>query len=112
MVLLGLACDTLNFSVVIRWWLIFQEYPDWMYPIIFWFLIWIVNYHHILLDCFIGCFCWLDRRLEQLFNNDVWRSWCFVGSNPCLMIGITVVQSWDIPNFKSVEEVFYPMHFC
>jgi hypothetical protein len=28
------------------------------------------------------------------------------------VIGITVVQTWDIPYFKSIKELLHPMHFC
>jgi hypothetical protein len=63
MELLGLACDTFNFGVVFRWWLIFQEHLDRVHPIIRWLLIWLIDYHQILLDCFIAYFCWPDRRL-------------------------------------------------
>jgi hypothetical protein len=83
MVLFGFACNTLNFAIIVRWWLIFQKHLDWVHPIIYWLLFWLVDYHQILLDCFIDWFYWLDRRLMQLFNNDIRRSWCPGGSNPC-----------------------------
>jgi hypothetical protein len=28
------------------------------------------------------------------------------------MIGVTVVEMWDIPYFKSIEELLHPAHFC
>jgi hypothetical protein len=60
MVLLGLSHDTFNFGVVIQWRLIFQEHLDQVHPIVRWLLIWLIDYHQMLLDCFIDYFCWLD----------------------------------------------------
>jgi hypothetical protein len=65
------ACNTLNFGVIIRWWLIFLKHLDQVHPIIYCLLFWLVDYHQILPDFFIGWLCWLDRRFRQLFNNDV-----------------------------------------
>jgi hypothetical protein len=45
MVLLGLACDTFHFGVVIRWWLIFQKHLDRVHSIVHWLLFWLVDYH-------------------------------------------------------------------
>jgi hypothetical protein len=83
MILPGFAYDVFNFSIVIQWWLIFQEHIDWVHPIVFLLLIWLLNYHQILLDCFIGYFCRLDQRLRSFLNNDIRQSWCSRGSNPC-----------------------------
>jgi hypothetical protein len=39
----GLACDTLDFGVIIRWRLIVQICPNRAHPIIYWLLRWLIN---------------------------------------------------------------------
>jgi hypothetical protein len=57
MVLLGLARYTLDFGIVVRWWMILQKCLDWVHPIICWLLIWFIDDREI---CFTGWLCWLD----------------------------------------------------
>jgi hypothetical protein len=71
MVLLGLTSYMLNFDVVIRWWLIFQEHLDRVHPIIHRILLWLINDHQILSDCFIAYFADLT---EALYNFSIMTS--------------------------------------
>jgi hypothetical protein len=49
----GLACDALDFGVIIRWRLIVQIYPNRAHPIIYWLLRWLINNHQYKL-CLTG----------------------------------------------------------
>jgi hypothetical protein len=48
-----LACDALDFSVIIQWWLIVQICLNWAHPIIYWLLRWLINNHQLKL-CLAG----------------------------------------------------------
>jgi hypothetical protein len=52
MILLRLACNALNFIIVIRWWLVLQKHLEQVHPIIPWFRLWLIYYHQIMFDCF------------------------------------------------------------
>jgi hypothetical protein len=63
MILLRLSSNALNFSVVVRWRLVFQEHLDRMHPIIHWFLLQLICYLHISFAYYFTGLCCLDRRL-------------------------------------------------
>jgi hypothetical protein len=49
----GLACDALDFDIIIRWWLIVQIHPNRAHLIIYWLLRWLINNHQLKL-CLAG----------------------------------------------------------